>query len=234
LSKSEAGTSLLELMLAMAAGLIVLGSTLQSLSFVQRHFSSQQVALSQAQDLRLGLELLQQELRLAEPNSLSILGPNEVEFRANIHGLMTRLSAAALPGQKTLSVEDGSGWPERKTVLICWNDQCDTGTLARDGQRAMLTLTQPLSRSIPPGASVTVLNRIRYYSRNDEQGVPRFLRQVDGGAGVLVGDIRDVRFSYWDERGHATTQSALVKRIVVEVDLPRHSSKAVREISLRT
>jgi hypothetical protein len=220
-------------MLAMAAGLIVLCSMLQSLSFFQRQFSNQQAAVSQAQDLRLGLELLQQELRLAEPGSLSILRPDEVEFRANIHGFITRLSAAALPGHTTLSVEDGRGWPERKTILVCWNDQCDMGTLARDGQRAVLTLTQPISRSIPSGASITVLNRVRYYGRRDERGVPRFLRQVDGGASVLVGDIREVRFSYWDEGGHPTAQSALVRRIVVEVNLPRNSLKAVREISLR-
>ncbi len=231
---SDSGTSLLEVFLALAAGFILLGAMLQSVAFFQRHYSNQQAALSRAQDLRIGLEILQQELRLAEPGALSIIESEEIEFIANIHGYVTKLTAEAHAGQTILSVVNGSGWPERKTVRVCWNDQCESRTLARDGQRGSLTITQPLSRTIPAGASVNIVNRVRYYSRQDEQGVPRFLRQLDGGAGVLVGEIRDVRFSYWDDRGRLTTLPAQVRRIVVEVTVPRDPRKAVREIGLRT
>ncbi|HET7438483.1 MAG TPA: hypothetical protein VFJ56_03225, partial [Nitrospira sp.] len=62
---SESGTSLLELMGAMAAGLVVLGATLQSLLYFQQAFVRQQYRITQQQDLRLGLEVLEQELRLA-------------------------------------------------------------------------------------------------------------------------------------------------------------------------
>jgi hypothetical protein len=78
------------------------------------------------------------------------------------------------------------------------------------------------------------MNRVRYYSRRDDQGVLRLLRQVDGGASVLVRDIREVRFSYWDENGQAVTQPALVKLVVVEVMMSDQGIRAVREISLRT
>jgi Tfp pilus assembly protein PilW len=232
--QAEAGTSLVEVMLAMAAGLLVLGATLQALMSFQRQFANQQASVSQQQDLRLGLELLEQELHLAEATSLSVMGQQEVEFGANVHGLVTTVSAVALTGQTTLSVSDGREWPERKTIAACWDDQCETMTLARDGQRAILTVTQPIAKTIPVGAAVSLVNRVRYYSRRDDNGTPRFLRQVDGGASVLVGDLQDVHFSYWDDRGQVAMQAALVRRIVVEVSLPRRASKAVREISLRT
>jgi hypothetical protein len=234
LRHGESGTSLLELMGAMAAGLIVLGTTLQSLTYFQQQFSHQQDRIIQYQDLRIGLDLLAQELRLGGAESLSNILPDEVEFMANIHGLMTNVTSEAATGQTTIFVGDGGGWPDRKSVRVCWNDQCDQFTLARAGQRNLLTLVEPIPRMIPAGASVIVINRVRYYSRSDEKGVLRLLRQIDGGASVLVGNIEAARFSYWDEQGKVTAQPALVRRIIVEVLLPRHTLKAVRECSLRT
>jgi len=233
LRHGESGTSLLELMGAMAAGLIVLGATLQSLMYFQQQFSHQQDRIIQHQDLRLGLDLLFQELRLAGSESLSNILPDEVEFTANIHGLTTNVTSTAAIGQTTISVDDGGGWPDRKSVRVCWNDHCDQFTLARAGQRNLLTLVEPIPLMIPAGASVMVINRVRYYSRPDEKGVMRLLRQIDGGASVLVGDIEAARFSYWDEQGKVTAQPALVRRIIVEVVLPRQTLKAVREIALR-
>lgn len=231
---SEAGASLLELVVATAAGLIILAATMQTLSGFQRQFTSQQSELIQQQDLRLGLELLEQELHLAQPNSLSIMKQDELEFGANINGLATLVTAPAMPGQTTISVDDGREWSERKTIIICWNDRCETMTLAREGQRALLTVTQPIPLTIPAGAFVSIRNRVRYYSRRDDKGVPRFLRQVDGGASVLVGDVQVVKFSYWNAEGQRATASTSVGRIVVEVSLPGTSIKTVREISLRT
>jgi hypothetical protein len=229
----EAGTSLLEVILATAAGLVILYATMQAVSSFQRQFTNQQGALVQQQDLRLSLELLEQELHLVESDSLSIMKPDELEFGANVNGLFTTVKAPALPGQTAISVDDGREWPERKTVLICWNERCETMTLAHDGQRALLTVTQPISASIPAGASVSVKNRVRYYTRRDDGGIARFLRMVDGGASVLIGDIQEVRFSYWDQQGRPAVQPALVRRIVVEVSLPGRAAIEVREIGLR-
>ena len=232
--RCESGTSLLELMGAMVAGLVVLGTTLQSLSYFQQESTRQRDRIVQHQDLRLGLELLEQELRLGGFGSLSVILPDAVEFTANIHGLMTNVTTAAMIGQTTLAVDDGRGWPDRKLVQICWNEQCQHYTLARDGQRNLLTLVEPIAHAIPVGASVAIMNRLRYYSRPDERGSLRFLRQIDGGASVLIGNIEGVTFSYWSEAGLRTTQQALVRRIVVEISLPRHAVKEKREICLRT
>ncbi len=233
-ARTEAGTSLTELMFAMAAGLVVLGATLQALSYFQQQFMRQQREVAQQQDLRIGLEVLEQELRLAGSGSLTTAASDSVGFAANLQGLSTTVTAAAAIGQTALLVEDGRGWEDRKTIVACWVERCETLALARDGQRRLLTVTQPLAGTIPSGASVSLLNHVRYYSRRDDQGVLRLLRQVDGGASVLVRDIQGVRFSYWDEMGQAVTQPALVKRVVVEVMILGQGIRAVREISLRT
>ena len=230
----EAGTSLTELMFAMAAGAIVLGATLQALSYFQQRFMTQQHVIAQQQDLRLGLEVLEQELRLAGSGSLTTAASDTLEFSVNLQNLTTTVTAGASIGQTALSVEDGRGWDDRKTIVACWAERCETLTLARNGQRYQLTVTQPLTSVIPSGAFVFLLNRVRYYSRRDDQGVLRLLRQVDGGASVLVRDVREARFSYWDENGQAVTQPALVKLVVVEVMLSDRGIRAVREISLRT
>jgi hypothetical protein len=221
-------------MFAMAAGLVVLGATLQTLSYFQQQFMRQQRDVAQQQDLRLGLEVLEQELRLAGSGSLTTAAQDVVEFSANLQGLSTTVTTAAAIGLTALSVEDGRGWDNRKTIVACWAEGCETLVLARDGQRRLLTVTQPLTRAIPAGSFVSLLNRVRYYSRRDDRGVLRLLRQVDGGASVLVGDIREARFSYWDENGQAAAQPALVRLIVVEVMMSDRGTRAVRGISLRT
>jgi len=232
--RTEVGTSLTELMCAMAAGLVVLGATLQTLTYFQQQFMRQQRGVAQQQDLRLGLEVLEQELRLAWSGSLDTATSDSVEFSANLQGLSTTVTATAVVGQTALSVEDGRGWEDQKTIVACWAERCETLALARDGQRRLLTVTQPLTRAIPSGAFVSLLNHVRYYSRRDAQNVLRLLRQVDGGASVLVGDIREARFSYWDEMGQVVTGPAKVRLVVVEVILSDRGFRAVRGISLRT
>jgi len=231
---TETGTSLIEMMFAMAAGLVVLTATLQALSYFQQQFMRQQREVAQQQDLRIGLEVLEQELRLACSGSLDTAASDSVEFSANLQGLSTTVTATAAVGQTALSVEDGRGWEDHKTIVACWAEHCETLALARDGQRRLLTVTQPLTRAIPSGAFVSVLNHIRYYSRRDAQNVLRLLRQVDGGASVLVGDIREAQFSYWDEMGQVATGPAKVRLVVVQVILSDRGFRAVRGISLRT
>ena len=231
---ADSGTSLTELLIAMAAGLVVFGATLQALSSFQQRFVTQQRAVAQHQDLRLGLELLEQELRLAGVGSITTAAVDSVEFSANLRGLSTTVSASAAIGQTTLSVEDGREWDQRKTIVVCWVEFCETLTLARDGQRSLLTVAQPLARPIPAGAFVSLRNRVRYYSRRDDRAVLRLLRQVDGGASMLVEGIQDARFTYWDEEGRSTTMHERIKRVVVEVAIPHQSIRAVRVISLRS
>src|SRR5262245_56367587 len=107
--KPEAGTSLTELIIAMATKLIVLGTTLQAVTYFQQQYSEQQERTVRHQDLRLALDLLKQELRLGEFGSISITAPEELQFLANIHDLVTSVTTTAIVSQTTLSVEDRRG-----------------------------------------------------------------------------------------------------------------------------
>lgn len=228
----ERGFSLVEVIAAMAAGLVVLGGALQALLYFQREFARQHEQIVQQQDVRLGLELFEQELRLA--GSLSVIGSDAVEFTANVSGLMTNVTAPAAIGYTTLTVEDGRSWPDHKLVDVCWNDHCERFTLARTGQRNLLTLVEPVSRPIPSGASVMVMNRLRYYSRPDERGIMRWLRQIDGGASVIAGNIARFGLQFWDVQGRPTADPASVRHLLIEIALPGRAVTETREISLRT
>jgi hypothetical protein len=218
----------------MAAGLVVLAAALQALLYFQREFSRQHAQVVQQQDVRLGLDLLQQELRLAGSGSLSIVRPDTVEFLGNVSGLMTNVTAPAAAGQTTVTVQDGRGWPDHKFVDVCWNDVCQRFTLARTGQRSLLTFVEPAPGPIPSGASVVVINRIRYYSRPDESGTLRWLRQIDGGASVIASNIEGFALRCWDAQGRPTTNPESVRLVLVEIALPGRAVKERREISLST
>jgi prepilin-type N-terminal cleavage/methylation domain-containing protein len=230
----ESGFSLVEVIAAMAAGLVVLAAALQALLYLQREFARQHEQLVQQQDVRLGLDLLQQELRLAGSESLSIVRPDTVEFLANVSGLMTNVTVPAALGQTTVTVDDGRAWPDHKLVGVCWNDLCQRFTLARAGQRNVLTFVEPAPGPIPSGALVMVINRIRYYSRPDEFGVLRWLRQIDGGASVIARNIAGFTLRCWDAQGRPTTHPESVRLLQVEIAFPGRVVKERREINLGT
>ena len=178
--------------------------------------------------------LFQQELRLAASGSLAVVDSDVIEFTANINNLVTNATAPVAAGQTTVAVEDGRGWPDGKAVRICWNDQCVDFTLARSGQRNLLTFVEPAPRSIPSGASAVVMNRVRYYSRPDERGMLRWLRQIDGGASVIAGNIAAFTVRYWDAQGRPVTHPDSVRRVQAEISLPGRTVAESREITLRT
>jgi hypothetical protein len=78
------------------------------------------------------------------------------------------------------------------------------------------------------------MNRVRYYSRPDERGVVRWLRQIDGGASVIAGNIASFTLRYWDAQGRPVMRAELVRRMLVEIALPGRMMKEAREIGLRS
>jgi Tfp pilus assembly protein PilW len=228
------GVCLAELMISVTVGAIVLAAALNALNLVQTHVRTQQRDLTHQQDLRLGLEVFEQEVRLAVSDSITSATPNEFLFHANIGAYRTVTTRTAGSGQSVLAVEDGGGWGEGKVVIICGPQACETSRLSRSGQRYQLTLTEPLTMSFPAGASVEVSNRVAYYTKRDENGTMKLMRMVDGGANTLIGNLESLRFSYWDEQGHVTEHPSLVKRVVLEIKSNHRLHRMMREVSLRS
>lgn len=228
------GVCLTELMIGLAAGTIVLAATLGTFNTIHHHVIDRQRVLAYQQDLRLGLEVFEQEARLAGAETITAAMPDEFQFSANLNAQRTSTTGAVIAGQTVLTVQDGSDWGSGKTVLLCGPLVCETHHLARAGQRHQLVLAEPVGSMFPIGASLEVRNRVRYYTRRDESGTVRLMRMVDGGASTLIGGIGDIGFSYRDSSGRATWIPAQVKRVVVEIQSGRLIRRAVREVSLRS
>lgn len=212
----------------------MLAAALDAFNVVQTRAATQYRTLAHQQDLRLGLEVFEQEVRLAAADSIVTAAPDEFLFLANINAQRTATTSAVVPGQSVLAVQDGSGWGEGKTVSLCGRQACEVHRLSRAGQRSQLTLAEPVGLTLPSGASVEVRNRVVYYTKRDEKGALRLMRMVDGGANALIGELEDVRFSYRDERGRVASLPSLVRRVIVEIE-PSHSAhRVVREVSLRS
>ncbi len=230
----EQGLCLAEFIVALTTGVIVLAASLQTFTVLHAETIKQQQKVSHQQEVRIGLEVFEQEVRLATADLISIATSQELRFQANINSQRTLLTAAVTPGQSTLVVEDGSGWGRGKSVFLCASQSCETRALARDGQQHQLVVTEPLNRALPVHGSVEVVNRVGYYTRRGEDDVLQLMRTVDGGANVLITELEDLRLSYWDEQGRATTQPSMVKRIVIEMTSSFTAQKIVREVTLRS
>jgi hypothetical protein len=228
------GICLTELMVSLTTGVIVLAAALNAFNVAQAHVSKQQKDLRHQQDLRLGLEVFEQEVRLANADSIVTATPEEFRFHANISAHRTVTTGAVVPGQSVIAVQDGRGWSEGKTVIICGRQACEEHRLSRSGQQSQLTLAEPVASSFPAGASVEVNNRVVYYTRRDENGTMKLMRMVDGGANTLIGNLEELQFSYWDEHGQVTRQPSLVKRVVLEIESNHSLHRVMREVSLRS
>lgn len=235
---TNSGHSLVEVIIAMAAGAVVLSAAQQSLIHFQHRLYSQQETMGQQQDARLGLRILEAELRAA--GGASLAGPamlkanaEETEFLANLNGLITTVTATAVAGQQELKVLDGSGWPKGKRIIACSAERCVEARLARDGQRFALSLAEPLTMDIPAGSSVSVSNQVRYYLGEARTGRPSLMRQVDGGANSLISDVTQFRLGYLDQEGRITQDPAQVSRVRVELTVGESPRGIVTEIGLR-
>jgi hypothetical protein len=230
----EHGVCLTELMISLATGAAVLAAALSTFNIVQTHADKQYRTVRHQQDLRLGLEVFEQEVRLATADSIVTAAPDEFLFHANLSAHRTMTTGAIVPGQSVLPVQDGSGWGEGKTVMVCGPHICELHRLARAGQRYQLVLAEPIESSFPSGASVEVRNRVIYYVKRDQEGLSHLMRMVDGGANVLIGGLEDLRFSYWDEWGRKANQPSQVKRVVLETKSNRPLHSMVWEVSVRS
>lgn len=230
----QAGVCLSELMVALAIGTLVLAGSLEAFNLVQAQAIRQQRTMSTQQEVRLGVEVFEQEVRMASSATISMTQSDRFEFLANIHGLVTVTTASVASGQTVVPVQNGSGWGAGKTVVLCGLNGCEAHQLVNPGLRSQLLLSGPVGGLYPAGASVEGRNRVAYYTRVGEGDRMQLMRQIDGVASVLIGNLQSVRLSYWDEWGSAATGGSRITRVTVEI-LPIIGGPAiVAEVSVRS
>jgi hypothetical protein len=219
-------------MIGMAIAFVVFAASLELFTLGHRAVGANNHRIAQQQDLRLGLEVFEQEVRLATAETILAIREDAVEFLANIHGNWTTTTAVITPGQSVLPVVEGRGWERGKLVRLCKPRVCETHRLLSDGRRNQLTLERAVETEFPAGSSLEMHNRVIYYKRAGESA--RLMRMVDGGAGVLIADLKAVRFSYWDRKGRRTNSPSHVARMVLEIE-PSYSGRSEqREVALRS
>lgn len=236
---NSTGMCLTEVLVAMAAGAVILSATFQALTVFESKLSAQQGTMSRHQDQRLGLHVIEEELRLAgtgsatESPAIVSLGAQDVAFVANLDNLTTIVTAPVSALQQELGVLDGSNWTVGKYIVICSADHCAEARLARDGRRASLSLTAPLGMAFPAGSEVCVSNRVRYYVSTAPGGKQSVMRQVDGGANTIIGDVTRFQLAYFNRQGQPTSDAGSVSRVRIDLTVGHDRQGIVSEIGLR-
>ena len=237
--KDTAGFCLPELMIAMAAGAVVLAASVQTLDHFDHRFRGQQRAMASQQDLRIGLGVVQSELRIAHSGSplqtgVLRLSETEVEFMANLNESVTTFREAVSGEATELPVRNGGDWSRGKTIHVCTLTRCAEGRLARDGRVQSLTVSAPLGQAFPAGSLVSISNRVRYYLRRDPAGTFTLMRMVDGGASALFGEVVGFRVVGFDRSGYPTQGPTAVARLHLEVMMRGQAIPVTTDIGLRS
>jgi prepilin-type N-terminal cleavage/methylation domain-containing protein len=235
-----AGVSLIELLIALSISSVAISASIQMFSGYGARFVSQHSAMVSNQELRLGLDVLCSEIRLAGGGLLGgesaflKAEPGEVEFFANLSGSATTLTQVAEIGRQELPVEDGAEWLKGKQVLLCTAAHCAWNRLAADGRKQELLLTTSTAEQFPARSAVFLINRVRYYLKRQDDGAMRLMREVDGGASTLLADVGRFQMQYLNKDGNTTTDSREVVRVRVTIQAGRQGLILMRDISIRT
>jgi prepilin-type N-terminal cleavage/methylation domain-containing protein len=239
-SRDTAGFTLIELLFALLISGIVLSSAVQTFAHYSERFYKQQATMASAQELRLALDVLCSEVRLAGAGLLTRevaftkMEADELQFLANLQAAATRVTANAAPGQRALSVDDATAWPKGKLVVLCTVERCVENRLGADGRRHELTLVFPLSGQLPAGSAVFLLNTVRYYLKPDQSGLTRLMRDVDGGASTLLEGVAMFRFEYRTRQGTLTNDPRLATQVRITVKMDAKNLALSRDVALRS
>jgi hypothetical protein len=226
-SNQSEGVCLTEAMIAIAAGAVVVSAALQAMDHFQGRLWKQIKTMDAQQEVRVGLKILTDEVRLAGTGgppsspSLVIAEPQEIKFLANLDGLATILTAPVLSDALQLPVQNGDDWPNGKRVLVCQFSRCRESHLARAGQPTTLSLTDSLGQPFAAGHRVVVSNAVRYYLGKNRDGQPTLMRDVDGGANPLIANVLGFWLSYFDANGSPTTDPSRMVRVNVQLAVAR-------------
>ncbi|MCC2640445.1 MAG: exported protein of unknown function [Nitrospira sp.] len=234
-----AGVSLIELLIALTISSVATSAAINIFSTYGLRFYAQHSTMVSNQELRLALDVLCSEVRMAGAGLLggdspfTKVGQEEIEFFANLSGSATTLTQTAEIGRQDLPVEEAAGWPEGKQLLLCRSERCAWNRLAADGRKQSLTLATPIAERLPMNSAVFMLNRVRYYMKRHEDGAMRLMREVDGGASTLLGDVGGFQLHYLNKEGGVTTDSREIVRVRVTIQVGRQGSMLTRDIAIR-
>jgi len=231
---SERGFSLVEAMVSATLGAIILGSALDMFVTQHTYYQGQRAKAELQQDLRGGVRLLENELRLAGAGALtgqapvSVMAASEVVFQANVNAVRGSLVDAAASGAAQVVIRPGSGWVKGKTVVLCGPAGCEEQVLAQNGTSGKLSLAGALTRAYPAGSRVEVMNRVRYYlSRSDPKNT-KVMREVDRGANPLIEHVESFSLTYLTDHDEPAMTGEDVRLVTVRLETSGRDGRGQR------
>jgi len=97
----------------------------------------------------------------------------------------------------------------------------------------MLGLSEPIGQAFPTGSLVYMSNQVRYYLGKDRHGSSSLMRQVDGGANSLIGEVAWLQLTYLGTDDKPTRDPARVARVRVDVAVGDSRRTMTSEVGLR-
>jgi hypothetical protein len=91
----------------------------------------------------------------------------------------------------------------------------------------------PTGEQWPMRSAVFLLNRVRYYLKQQEGGKLRLMRDVDGGANTLLADVERFQVEYFNREGRITSDMREVVRIRVTLSMGPKNFNLSRDIAIR-
>ncbi len=212
---TEHGSSLVEIMIAAALGLIITAGALNAFVLHHGYFLAAAAKTEMQQDLRAGVNLMGAELRLAAP--IISMKADGVEFRANVNSVRGTVLDHVPRGQVSVRVTSSQGWMRGKTVRFCSPLTCEEHLLASDGTAGHLTLSAPLLHDFPAGSHAEVVNEIHYYLSKTSSTNHKLIREVDHGANPLIEHVEEFSLSFLKGNGRPADRKEEVRLVHLEI-----------------
>lgn len=198
---SQRGMTLVECVVSTAIGAVIAAGLCHALLTYQSGYQSQTARIDRDQQARFALDLMVEELRVAERVVRGSgcaepgvhIGDARVAFAANLYDRTTALREPASSGQDSIVVMTGRTLDSNdRVMLIDVADQedpsDDVAECLKIAQRTgdQVVLGAPLTRSYPVGTRVSVSNQVTY-ALDARRG--RLMRTQDGASQRMAQEV---------------------------------------------
>lgn len=201
-SRGERGTSLIELLVATSVGLGLAALLGHTVTIYQTGYHRAVTHVSGAQQAQFALSLMADEVGalLQAPASTTCpvsgvrIADGRLEFSANLYDRSTTIREGALVGRSEVVAETSGSFEAGDLVMVTnLNEPTDPGDDVTDCLRiadvdagGRWTLDGPLTRALPIGSPVALVNRVAYtldrqnrLMRTQDAGTQRIAQGVD-------------------------------------------------------
>ena len=208
---NEQGLTLIELLIAMAMSVVVLGTTIFT-------YTKQEKVLRTETDKthlrglgRLAMEELAKDIRLAGYGFPPGQGINEatatsITYFANTDDIQTMAAADVTAGDTTLTVRDDSGFSDTDNLVIFnlrnlpdWEVSQVSGTPAGN----VITINGGTTNGYQADQNI-VIHQYHTIAYTYDAGNSLITETYDGGGAIpLIANVSNLTFNYYDENGAA-------------------------------